>query len=106
MADRKAGKQGKDRQGTRQRAAAAAAARAAAVKPLKAAPKEPLPKRMAKFFADVRLEMSKVIWPARPELVGSTVVVVVTVTFFTVYIGAMDFVFARLLQVFLDTVGG
>ena len=43
------------------------------------------------FYNDVRSEMNKVSWPARQEVVGTTVVVVVAVFFFGLYLGLVDY---------------
>jgi preprotein translocase subunit SecE len=51
-----------------------------------------------KFLRDVRVELSKVIWPGRDEIVSSTIVVLVAVAFFAVYIGLLDQVFVRLIN--------
>jgi preprotein translocase subunit SecE len=53
---------------------------------------------MSKFMRDVRLELSKVTWPTRNELLMSTLVVLVAVAIAGVYTGALDWVFAHLLQ--------
>jgi len=42
------------------------------------------------FYADVRSEMKKVSWPNRQEVVGTTIVVIVAVFFFGLYLGAVD----------------
>ena len=42
------------------------------------------------FYADVRSEMKKVSWPSRQEVVGTTIVVIVAVFFFGLYLGAVD----------------
>lgn len=54
--------------------------------------------RMKSFFMDVRLEMKKVSWPTRKEIVGTTVVVLFAIFFFGFYLGLLDFSFARLVQ--------
>ena len=46
------------------------------------------------FYNDVRGEMKKVSWPARQEIVGTTVVVVVAVFFFGTYLGLVDYLLA------------
>jgi preprotein translocase subunit SecE len=43
------------------------------------------------FYLDVRSEMKKVTWPARQEVVGTTIVVVVAVFFFGFYLGLVDY---------------
>ena len=42
------------------------------------------------FYADVRSEMKKVSWPGRQEVIGTTIVVIVAVFFFGLYLGAVD----------------
>jgi preprotein translocase subunit SecE len=45
------------------------------------------------FFRDVSSEMKKVTWPARNEVVGTTVVVIVATFVFAIYLWACDLVF-------------
>lgn len=59
-----------------------------------------LPARFKAYLKDVRQELGKVMWPDRPEVVVSTVVVLATVIFFAVYIGVLDFVFGQILRYF------
>lgn len=47
-------------------------------------------KDIVQFFDGVRREFSKVIWPGRDELIGATIVVLVIVTLFSIYLGALD----------------
>ena len=47
--------------------------------------------RTKQFYIDVRSEMKKVSWPARQEVVGTTVVVIVAVFFFGLYLGLVDY---------------
>ncbi|MCX5921953.1 MAG: preprotein translocase subunit SecE [Candidatus Dependentiae bacterium] len=46
---------------------------------------------MMQFLNEVKIELSRVIWPKFDEWVGSTVVVMVIVAAFAVYLGALDF---------------
>jgi preprotein translocase subunit SecE len=48
--------------------------------------------RMRTFFREVRVEMKKVTWPPRKELITSTGVVLVAVIIAGVYIGVWDFI--------------
>jgi preprotein translocase subunit SecE len=48
--------------------------------------------RLRTFLREVRIEMSKVTWPARKELISSTGVVIVAVLIAAVYIGVFDFI--------------
>ena len=47
--------------------------------------------RLRTFLREVRIEMSKVTWPPRKELITSTGVVIVAVIIAAVYIGVFDF---------------
>src|SRR5436309_987926 len=42
------------------------------------------------FYSDVRSEMKKVSWPGRQEVVGTTIVVIVAVFFFGLYLGFVE----------------
>ena len=56
--------------------------------------------RAKQFYLDVRSGMKKVSWPGRQEVMGTTIVVVVAVFFFGMYLGLVDY----LLQVGLAKV--
>jgi preprotein translocase subunit SecE len=66
--------------------------------------------RTKQFYLDVRSEMKKVSWPARQEVIGTTIVVIVAVFFFGFYLGLVDLVLARGLESILNyfnvTTGG
>ncbi len=50
------------------------------------------------FLKETQIELKKVIWPTRQEVIRLTMVVV-TVSFAVgLFIGALDFVFTKLLQ--------
>ena len=55
-------------------------------------------KGLMKFLRDVRIEMGKVTWPTRKDLLQSTVVVLVAVAIATAYTGVLDFVFSRIVE--------
>jgi preprotein translocase subunit SecE len=46
--------------------------------------------RPIQFLRDVRLEMKKVTWPSRSEVVSTTVVVMIAVVFFAAYLWGVD----------------
>jgi preprotein translocase subunit SecE len=54
--------------------------------------------RMRTFFREVRVEMGKVTWPPRKELITSTGVVIVAVIIAGVYIGIWDFIWNLIIQ--------
>ena len=47
-------------------------------------------KNVTEFFKEVHIELSKVTWPKFDDFLGSTVVVLVLVAFFSVYLGLID----------------
>jgi preprotein translocase subunit SecE len=47
--------------------------------------------RLGTYFRDVRGEMTRVVWPARPEVLNSSVVVVTTLIFFILFIVLVDY---------------
>ena len=47
--------------------------------------------RSKQFYTDVRSEMKKVSWPSRQEVTSTTIVVVVAVFFFGLYLGLVDY---------------
>lgn len=53
-------------------------------------------KNAIQFLREVRSEMKKVVWPKPDEWIGSTIIVLVLVTFFMIYLGALDFAFKKL----------
>jgi len=55
------------------------------------------PWRWRRFLSEVAFELRKVDWPARSELVTYSLVVLVTVTALTLFIGLVDFTFAKTL---------
>ena len=59
---------------------------------------------LGKFLRDVRIELGKVTWPTRKDLIQSTLVVLVAVGIATVYTGVLDFVFAKAVDVILSVI--
>jgi preprotein translocase subunit SecE len=50
------------------------------------------------FLKEVRLEMKKVNWPTRKELIRYTLVVVGVSTAIALYLGGLDYIFALIMQ--------
>jgi len=46
--------------------------------------------RLGQYFRDVRSEMKRVVWPQRPEVFNSSIVVVVTLIFFIAFTFIVD----------------
>ncbi len=51
--------------------------------------------KTTEFYGEVRGEMRKVSWPGRDEVVGTTIVVLVAVLFFGVFLGSVDYVLGQ-----------
>ena len=77
-------------------------------KPGKAAPapKPSVFQRIGTYFRDVRAEMNRVVWPTRPEVLNSSVVVVTTLIFFILFITIIDYVFVIPFITFIAKIGG
>jgi preprotein translocase subunit SecE len=61
--------------------------------------------RLVGYLRDVRSEMKRVVWPNRAEVLNSSVVVVVTLIFFTVFITLTDLVVQRIVFL-IQKIGG
>ncbi|MEI7815451.1 MAG: preprotein translocase subunit SecE [Coriobacteriia bacterium] len=77
---------------------------AKAVKPSKPA-KPNVFARMTGYLRDVRSEMKRVVWPNRSEVINSSVVVVTTLIFFTLFITLADLVVQRIVFL-IQAIGG
>ncbi|HVB05586.1 MAG TPA: preprotein translocase subunit SecE [Acidimicrobiales bacterium] len=57
--------------------------------------------RIAQYLREVRVELSKVLWPKRPEVVNYSTVVITTLVLLALLIFGLNFVFAKgVLQLF------
>jgi len=61
--------------------------------------------RLTGYLRDVRSEMKRVVWPNRAEVINSSVVVVTTLIFFTVFITLTDLVVQRVVFL-IQQIGG
>ena len=57
-------------------------------------------KKISKFLQEVKQEMSKVSWPTREELKGTTIVVIVITSILSIFIFGID----KLLQAILAVI--
>ena len=57
------------------------------------------------FVRDTNAEMKKVTWPNRPEVVGTTVVVLVATIIFAVYLWGCDLVFYQAIDFLFSKFG-
>ncbi len=51
-----------------------------------------------KFIKEVKVELSKVAWSTREELIGATLVVIVATFLAAIYIGGIDMVLSKALS--------
>ena len=58
-------------------------------------------KKIKEFLSDVKLEVKKVAFPSRDELLGSTWVVIVTVLVMAVFLGFVDIGLSKLVKMAL-----
>ena len=58
--------------------------------------------KIKQFFREVRVELKKVTWPSRKETVASTSVVLVLVILVSVYLGLIDVILSRTLNLMLN----
>lgn len=57
--------------------------------------------RIKVFFSDVKVEVKKVVYPGRDELIGSTWVVIVTVMVIAFFLGIIDVGLSKLVKIAL-----
>jgi len=60
--------------------------------------------KIGKFIGQVSTEMKKVAWPSKPELIGSTVVVLVSTLLLSLYIGVADMFLSRFVNLLVSGV--
>jgi preprotein translocase subunit SecE len=57
--------------------------------------------RIKQFMREVKIEIKKVVFPTRPELIGSTWVVIITVLLMSIYLGVVDLGLSKLVRAVL-----
>ncbi len=55
--------------------------------------------RIKEFFREVKIELKKVVFPSRDEVIGSTKVVVVLVLIMAVFLGFVDMLLSKLVGI-------
>jgi preprotein translocase subunit SecE len=58
--------------------------------------------KFVNFLNDVKLEMGKVSWSTRDELIGSTIVVLVSLAILSIFIGICDVVLSTIINVIMS----
>jgi len=59
--------------------------------------------KFTNFFKDIKLEMVKVSWPSKDELMGSTVIVLVSLAILSVFIGICDVLLSKIVNIVMTT---
>ena len=54
-----------------------------------------------KFFKEVLVELKKVTWPSRKELISSTLTVLAVVVVFAVFLGVIDLILTALIGLYI-----
>jgi preprotein translocase subunit SecE len=58
--------------------------------------------KFVKYLKEIKAELTKVTWPSRQELIGSTIVTIVVTLIISIFIGIVD----RLLTLATKTIFG
>lgn len=53
------------------------------------------------YLKDVRLELTKVVWPKRNEVIKLTIIVMAISGIVGAYVGGLDYVFTKILSLFI-----
>jgi preprotein translocase subunit SecE len=57
--------------------------------------------KIKEFFREVKIEIKKVVYPSREELMGSTWVVILTAIVISVFLGIVDLGLSKIVKVAL-----
>ena len=58
--------------------------------------------KVASFFNDIKLEMLKVSWPTREELIGSTIIVLISLAILSLFIGICDVILSKVVNIIMS----
>ena len=58
-------------------------------------------RKAIRFFREVRAELGKVSWPGRKEVIGSTVVVIISVFIVSFFLGLVDAIIQKIMSAVL-----
>ncbi|MCG2722925.1 MAG: preprotein translocase subunit SecE [Thermodesulfovibrionales bacterium] len=57
--------------------------------------------KIKEFFREVKVEVKKVVFPSKDELIGSTWVVIITVLVISLFLGVVDISLSKLVRMAL-----
>ena len=60
--------------------------------------------KVAGFFNDIKLEMLKVSWPTKDELMGSTIIVIISLAILSLFIGICDLALSKIVNVIMTRI--
>ncbi|MFH1798015.1 MAG: preprotein translocase subunit SecE [Candidatus Omnitrophota bacterium] len=60
--------------------------------------------KVGTFIGQVKVEMKKVAWPSKQELINSTVIVIVSTLILALYIGVCDLFLSRCVNLLISGV--
>jgi len=55
-------------------------------------------RKLGNYFKEVKIELKKVSWPSKNEIISSTVIVLFLTVIFSVFIGGFDYLFTIILK--------
>ncbi|HBN11387.1 MAG TPA: preprotein translocase subunit SecE [Ruminococcus sp.] len=58
--------------------------------------------KVTKYFRDLRSEFKKVVWPTKKQVVNNTLVVLVTIVIFSIFVGGLDTLMFKGLQLIVS----
>ncbi len=58
--------------------------------------------KIGAFVSQVRIEMGKVAWPTKQELMGSTTIVLISTFLLALYIGMCDLILSRFVRLLIS----
>jgi len=58
-------------------------------------------KKILEYFSEVKLELTKVTWPKKDEIIRLTLIVLAISAIVGVFSGGLDFLFTKMLSVFI-----
>ncbi len=57
--------------------------------------------RIKRFLSEVKIELKKVSWSTKDELISATTVVLISVFLLALFIGVCDFILSRLMSMLI-----
>jgi len=58
--------------------------------------------RIIKFISEVKVEMQKVSWSTKEELIGSTIIVIISTLLLAIFIGIVDIILSKFVNILLS----